>query len=56
MLRYNDECGWYAIVSGHIIQDEIDGTWDSAFVALFQYMDANRTPIEEQPGWEFLPF
>ncbi len=56
MLKYNDDCGWYAIADGRCIQSEIDGTYDSAFTALAAYMDANRTPADNQPGWEFLPY
>jgi len=56
MIRYTDEAGWYAVVDGRCIQPEIDGTWDSAFVALAEIMDANHTPTEDLPGWEFLPF
>ncbi len=55
-IKYTDDCGFYAFVGGRCIQDEIDGTYDSAFNALAAHMDANRTPADNQPGWEFLPY
>ncbi len=51
-LKYNDDCGWYAVVSGRIVQDEISGQYNDAFDALAAVMDANREP--EAPGsWEY---
>jgi len=33
-LKYNDDCGWYAVLNGRICQPEIDGTLASARLAL----------------------
>jgi hypothetical protein len=33
-LKYNDACGWYALLNGRICQPEIDGSLASARVAL----------------------
>lgn len=53
-LKYNDDCGWYALVDGRIVQDEISGQYDDAFDALAVVMDANREPDGQQPGqWEY---
>lgn len=33
-LKYDDDCGWYALLNGRICQPEIDGTLQSARAAL----------------------
>ena len=58
-IRYCDESGFYAVAYGRIIYDTsigINGTLSAAWDNLKDYLDANRTPAENQPGWEFLPF
>lgn len=55
-IKYTDECGFYALLDGVILDDGsgISGTWEQACKRLAAIFDANREPMEDTPGWEFL--
>lgn len=57
-IKYTDECGFYAILDGKILDDGsgISGTFAQAWERLAAIFDANRIPADNQPGWEFLPY
>ena len=51
-LKYNDDCGWYAMIDGRIVQEEISGTYNQALEVFVAIIDTNREP--EAPGsWEY---